>query len=210
MNLISVFHLLTPWIVWIVMISMSVANDQSHNLTKPMMSISKEGAVCVGDPKAPHELVMYYSLTCPHCAHYEHAHFNEFQKTLIKNKVMRFCFYDFPLDKSAILATLMANCFGVNNYVPISQNILYRQDEWKMSKHADVILLKIASELGLDHKKIHRCWNDRDAKVAILKRQLYAKDKYGIDYAPAFVLDGNLIDYKPTVAILERIFFENR
>jgi len=62
----------------------------------------------VGSPKAPRTAVEFFSLTCPHCAHFGLETFPELDAKWIQSGKLRWVFYDFPTDKLALTAAMVA------------------------------------------------------------------------------------------------------
>ena len=68
--------------------------------------------MALGNAKAPVTIIEYASMTCPHCAHFDETTFPELKKRYIDTGKVRFIFREFPLDKLAAAAFMLARCAG--------------------------------------------------------------------------------------------------
>ena len=64
----------------------------------------------LGNQDAPVTIIEYASLTCPHCAAFEKETLPLIKKEWIDTGKAKLVFRDFPLDGSAIKASLVARC----------------------------------------------------------------------------------------------------
>ena len=83
--------------------------------TVPTADLMKPDALpdmALGNDKAPVTIVEYASMTCPHCAHFQETTFPELKKRYIDTGKVRYIFREFPLDKLAAAAFMLARCAG--------------------------------------------------------------------------------------------------
>src|SRR5689334_201953 len=64
----------------------------------------------LGRTDAPVTIIEYASLTCPHCAHFHAETLPKVRQEWIDTGKARLVFRDFPLDKLALVAAMMARC----------------------------------------------------------------------------------------------------
>src|SRR5215813_7498787 len=62
----------------------------------------------LGKDDAPVTIVEYASMTCPHCAHFHETTYPELKKRYVDTGKVRFIFREFPLDKLAAGAAMLA------------------------------------------------------------------------------------------------------
>ena len=153
--------------------------------------------VRIGSNVAPLTIVMYYSLTCPHCHDFQKEEFPKIQKEFIDKNLVLFIVRDFPTDSSAIKAAKIAWCHGTKQYLSFAQKLLETQEEWipkdaQKIKEADKALHDIARELGISDTDYHKCLANENIEASILRASFEAQKTYQIDGAPAFLINGEV------------------
>lgn len=151
----------------------------------------------IGSNVAPLTIVMYYSLTCPHCHDFQKEEFPKIQKEFIDKGLVLFIVRDFPTDSSAIKAAKIAWCHGTKQYLSFAQKLLETQEAWvpkdvEKIKEADKSLHDIARELGISEADYHKCLANEDIEASILRSSFEAQKTYQIDGAPAFLINGEV------------------
>lgn len=162
--------------------------------------------VSLGKPQAPLKVVMYYSLTCPHCHEFQKDELPKIQKEFIDKGLVQFIFRDFPTDWFAIKAAKIAWCHGREQYRPFAQKLLETQAKWlpaytgpdkekqeKAIKEAEQALEAIARELGISHEDYQKCTApDTETEKTILRTSFEAQKSHQINAAPAFLVNGKV------------------
>ena len=70
----------------------------------------------LGDKNAKNVLIEYASLSCVHCANFHNNELPEIKTNLIDNGKLKYIYKDFPLDKPAMFASMIAHCFSGDQY----------------------------------------------------------------------------------------------
>lgn len=164
--------------------------------------------VSIGKEHAPLIIVMYYSLTCPHCHIFQKEVLPEIQKKYIDKGLVRFVFRDFPTDGLAVQAAQIAWCLGKDQYMTIAQELLATQSEWSYKEGKPVpnpekALHDIAIKLGIKEKDYRKCLANQATKDTILRTSFEAQKNHDIKGAPAFIINGELYDGDLTVDTIE-------
>jgi protein-disulfide isomerase len=147
----------------------------------------------LGSPNARLTATEFFSLTCPHCAAFALQTLPELKTKWIEPGKLRFVFFDFPTDQTALQAAMVAR------YVPLEQyerfiNVLYeRQSHWAFGggNVADT-LWPLASEAGMDHATFERSLGDTSLKEWIVGRALDAQSRWHVSATPSFMINGKL------------------
>src|ERR1700704_1077435 len=66
----------------------------------------------MGSENAPVTIIEYASMTCPHCAAFENTVFPKLKEKYIDTGKVRFIMREYPLDRLAAAAVLLARCGG--------------------------------------------------------------------------------------------------
>ena len=69
-----------------------------------------DGEMVLGDKNAPITVIEYASMTCPHCAHFHEQTYAAFKTKYIDTGQAKFIFREFPLDRLALAASILARC----------------------------------------------------------------------------------------------------
>jgi protein-disulfide isomerase len=170
--------------------------------------------VSIGNPHAPLTIVMYYSLTCPHCHQYQEEELPKIQKEYIDKGLVRFVFRDFPTDSTAVKAAKIAWCHGVKQYVSFAKKLLETQSKWvpidlAKEKQSDQAFHDIATkELGISDADFKKCMANENIESSILRQSFEAQRIYQIDAAPAFLINGKHTNEIVTTETIQKKLLE--
>ncbi|MDI2089844.1 thioredoxin domain-containing protein [Commensalibacter oyaizuii] len=159
------------------------ANDISPTFMKPRT---------VGNPSAKVHVQEWFSLTCSHCAQFAKNVFPEVEKQYINTGKVFYTFCDFPLDKVALIAAIVARSLPVEQYQPFVFALLDNLDQWAFKEGADPIqeLQKYAILAGMSKERFEQVSNDVNLRDAILSEVKSAESKYKVDSTPTFIFNG--------------------
>ena len=146
--------------------------------------------MALGDPNAPVTVIEYASLTCPHCASFHIGTFAKLKADYIDTGKVRFIYRDFPLDRAAFQASVLARCAGSDRYFAFIEVLYAQQRNW--SRHADQLLaLQMLAGLGgVLPAKYDACRKDRKLGDGILAMRLEGEQRYGVTSTPSFLVNG--------------------
>ncbi len=161
-------------------------------LAKP----SPGGDVVLGSDKAPVTVYEYASMTCPHCAHFSENTFPELKKRYIDTGKVRFIFREFPFDKVAAAAFMLARCAskdgGSERYMAVVETLFARQDEW-VNDHPLEPLENIAKQLGFSDASFNACLTNQQVLNDIQAVRDRAIKKLGVNSTPTFFINGKKV-----------------
>jgi protein-disulfide isomerase len=146
----------------------------------------------LGKPDAPVSVIEFFSLTCPHCADFQRETFPRVKTNLIDPGKLYYTFWDFPLNRLDVTATMIARSLPPGRYEPFIGALLASQDRWAYARGVNPIdeLGKMAALAGMSSAEFNKAAADNDLRDWILKRQDDAVKKYGVDSTPTFVFNG--------------------
>ena len=134
----------------------------------------------------------YFSLTCTHCAAFAQGTFPELKRTLIDTGEVKWVFHDYPLDQTALTASMVARYLPVDRYEPFINALFATQNRWAFGRGNDPTdeLWKIAGLAGMSRSTFDKAIGDTALRDWILQEQKADTDKWKIDSTPSFVVNG--------------------
>jgi len=163
--------------------------DLLAELAKP----GPDGDIVLGSPKAPVTVVEYASMTCPHCAHFSQSTFPELKKRYIDTGKVRFIFREFPFDKLAAAAFMLARCAhatgGNDKYMAVVETLFAQQNQWVVEKPLDP-LQDIAKQFGFTADSFKACLTNQKVLDGIEAVRDRAVQKLGVNSTPTFFVNG--------------------
>ena len=162
----------------------------------PVAELMKAEALpdmATGSDKATVTIVEYGSMTCPHCARFQDATFPELKKRYIDTGKVRFIFREFPLDRIAAAASMLARCAGENDkgkYFALVDTLFNRQREWAVEKPLPP-LLAIAKQAGFTQESFNACLANQKLLDGIEAVRQRAVGKFKVQSTPTFFINGH-------------------
>ena len=126
----------------------------------------------IGDKEASISIVEFASLTCGHCAKFHNEVFPRIKKEYIDTGKIEFTYIDFPLDKFALKASVIARCSGNDRFFSFLKVLYKKQKDWTSTQDPFKSLLKIAKLGGLKNDEIKVCVGNKSIEDGILKQRL--------------------------------------
>ena len=157
-------------------------------------------------------LKFFLLLTCPHCANFHSAIFNNLKKDYIDKGLVKFEHHAFPLDLAALNAEIVVRCQPNNNKkFELLEEIYNKQKSWAVGSDINKIndlIKKIGLNFDLTEEKMNKCLKRYNAQDEILNQRIEAQKKYKIESTPTIVVNekkySNKVDYKTFKKIIEK------
>jgi len=143
----------------------------------------------LGNLDAPITIIEYASMTCPHCAHFHNALLPEVKRELLATGKAKLVFRDYPLDKYALMAAMMARCAPEGKYFDLVEVIFRNQERWMKSDNPLQALAKLGNLAGMDDEYIAACMQNAELQSAVLANQQEANRLYQVRSTPSFVFN---------------------
>ena len=158
----------------------------------------------IGKTDAKVTVKVFSSLTCPHCANFHNAIFNNLKKDYIDNGLVRFEHHAFPLDLAALNAEVIIRCQANNEKkFELLDEIYNKQKSWAVGSDINKInelIKKIGLEFDLSNNEMDVCLQNSKFQDEILEQRIEAQKKYKIESTPTIIVNGKKytkkIDYK--------------
>ena len=145
-----------------------------------------------GSDQAPIKVIEFFSLTCTHCAAFSRETMPEVKAKLIATGKVQMIYRDFPLDRVALMAAMVARTLPPDRYEPFVSALFASQDRWAFNRQSDPReeLAKMAGLAGLSRPAFDAAIADKTLEQFVLAGQQKAEDEYHVDSTPTFVANG--------------------
>ena len=129
-------------------------------------------------------------MTCIHCANFHKQVYPKIKKNYIDTNKIKFIFRDFPLDKQALFASVLAKCASKDKYFNFVKLILTNQEKWISNDDAFMNKLRNIGKLaGLNENKINSCFKDEKMVDNIIRTRSIGEEKYNINSTPSLIIN---------------------
>ena len=130
----------------------------------------------MGSPQARLTAIELFSLTCPHCAAFARDSLPELKAKWIAPGRLRWVFYDFPTDKAALQAAMVARTLPPERYERFIDTLFATQDRWVFGAGSvPDALWPLAGDAGMDRTTFDRALADTALQDWIVQRALDAE-----------------------------------
>ena len=144
----------------------------------------------IGEKKAPIKMIEFASLTCGHCAKFHNEVFPLIKQNYIDTGRIHFTYNDFPLDKYALKASVIARCSGNEKFFNFLKVLYNKQKDWTRTQDPFKSLLKIAKLGGLKNDEIKVCVGNKSIEDGLLKQRLNSTKNFDIKATPTIYING--------------------
>ena len=146
--------------------------------------------IFLGNKDAKIVVIEYASMTCIHCASFHTKVYPKIKENYIDTNKIKFIFRDFPLDKQALFASVLAKCAPKEKYFDFVKLILETQKKWISNDETFIDKLKNIGKLaGLNETKINECFKNEQLVDNIIKISSDGEKKYNINSTPSFIIN---------------------
>ncbi len=173
-------------------ISSAVGNEKLKNITE-------------GNASAKIKILVYESLTCPHCATFHKEIYPDLKKEFIDKGLVKIEFRSFPLDLASLNASKIAHC--KNDGKPdILHFLYYNQEKWAQGETIDQINLKLETILNKENFAIDfdKCINNKKIEDHILEDRIKSVKKFEINSTPTLIINNKKFDKPLTFKNLKK------
>ena len=172
--------------------SFTSESDQLKNITE-------------GNENAKIEILVYESLTCPHCAEFHKKVYPDLKKNFIDKGLVKIEFKNFPLDIAGLNASKIAHCKN-DGGSEILHFLFYNQNTWTKGETIDEINYNlkeiiIKEKFGIDFTK---CINNKKIEDHILEGRIEAVKKFEINSTPTLIINNKKFDKPLTYKNLKK------
>ncbi len=152
-----------------------------------------------GSANAPITMVEYASMTCPHCAAFQHDVVPKLTKDYIDTGKVRMIFREYPLDGAARLASAVARCLSGDQYFSFIDLLFANQMNWikdfdgngQLTKEDILTGLEMMGRFaGMSKEKVDQCADNKNNLALVDANWMEGMNKYGVNSTPTFFING--------------------
>ena len=147
----------------------------------------------IGDAKGV-PVVEYGSLTCPHCAVFDHDVLPALKSAYIDTGKARFIFREFSRNALDAAGFVLARCLGDDKALATIELLFAEQETWAFVDHPLDALIAAMRPTGMSHDKAMECLKDQAKANAMREIVQTAMSKVNVAGTPTFVIDGKVYD----------------
>lgn len=151
----------------------------------------------LGNADAPHEIIEYASLSCPHCAAFHNDVLPDIKARFIDTGQVRLVFRDFPLDRPALTGSMLAHCQPDEHFFPVLEQLFAHQNRWATAEAPKDVLKNMFLQFGISADEVDACFADTEANRArmnrILQTRMDGQDRMDVDSTPTFFVNGSKV-----------------
>jgi len=158
-----------------------------------------------GNKSAKIEILVYESLTCPHCAEFHKKVYPDLKRSFIDKGLVKIEFKNFPLDIAGLNASKIAHCKN-DGKSDILHFLYHNQNTWTKGETIDEINLNLKmlinkENLGIDFNK---CINNKKIEDHILESRIEGVKKFEINSTPTLIINNKKFDKPLTFKNLKK------
>ena len=174
---------------------MGIVSAQAYAQTAklpPMSEILAERIL--GKADAPVTIIEYASMTCPHCAAFHAGLYPAIKKEYIETGKVKFIYRDFPLDRLALAAAMMARCAPKERYFPVVDIVYRTQQNWAKVADPAAALSQIGLLAGISKETYQACVGNKTVFDGVMKMRNDGDKKFKVQSTPTFIVNDKRID----------------
>jgi len=163
----------------------------------------------LGNDNAKIIIEEYASMSCGHCANFHNYTLSDIKMKYIDTGKAKLIFNDFPLDRSAMLGSMITQCMNDEQFFPVLGRLFQKQNEWTQSENILESIFHILKPLGLEQSEVLACIEENDInknrwKSLLAGREVAMKTK-NVEATPTFFVNGKIVNGKFNLEKLQEI-----
>jgi protein-disulfide isomerase len=182
----------------------TISTPRREVIANPTLAdVLKQGPLpeySLGRPDAPVVMVMYMSLTCPHCRRFMAETFPALRREYVDSGKVRYIIREFPIGKSSGNATIALRCAPMDKYLTLYRKFLEQQSAWVSQEVRPEAIMKVASQVGVTRAQYDACIKNQPMIDGLKQVKERGRD-LGVIGTPNFFIGNRL--YKSVLTMPE-------
>ena len=148
-----------------------------------------------GNENAQIEILVYESLTCPHCAAFHKEIYPDLKKDFIEKDLVKIKFKSFPLDIASLNASKIAYC--KNDGKPNILHFLFENQKiWAKGDDLDQFNSNLKEIINKEDFGINfdKCLNNKKVEDHILEDRIEGVKKFEVNSTPTIIINDKKFD----------------
>ena len=174
---------------YVILLFVLIISNSTFSQARIVDTLEALETKSIGQKNAPIKMIEFASLTCGHCAKFHNEVMPLIKKKYINTGKIFFTYKDFPLDKFALKASIIARCSGEGKFFSFLDVFYKKQKDWTRTKDPFKSLLKIAKVGGLKNEELKVCIGNKSIEDGLLKERLESTKKFEINATPTLYLN---------------------
>ena len=172
-------------------------------------SIERLPGRVLGQESAKIVIEEFASMSCGHCASFHNNALKKIKKEFIDSGKAKLIFYDFPLDRGAMIGSMITQCMNDKQFFPVLSLLFQRQTEWTQSDNIIESISNILVPLGLDKANTLSCLEENNVNQnrwkSLLAGRKYAIETKGVEATPTFFVNGEKVEGKLNIKKIKEL-----
>jgi len=189
--------------ILLLLIIMFPVSVFSEDTTKPLPGRT------LGEEAAQIIIEEYASMSCGHCASFHNNYLDKIKKEFIDTGKAKLIFYDFPLDRGAMIGSMITQCMNNKQFFPVLSRLFQKQTEWTQSDNILESINTVLNPIGLDKNRILSCLEENEENQnrwkSLLAGRKYAIDIKGVEATPTFFVNDKKVEGKFDIKKLKEL-----
>lgn len=181
----------------------------SASAQTPVPAPRAEGLdMVMGADNAPITIIEYASITCPHCAALHVNVMPRLKAEYIDTGKLKLVFRDFPLDRIALNAAMLARCAGPERFFTFLDVFFTQQPNWLRGNSPDQImgsLRRLARTGGMTEGAMDACLANPEMQNAVLQQSMTGERVHKVEATPTLVINETVYRGGQTFEELDKI-----
>lgn len=160
----------------------------------------------MGRADAPVTIIEYASLTCPHCRAFHRDVLPKLKSAYIDKGKVRFVLREFPIGKTAGVASIIARCASEAEFFAMNDNFLFNQAAWVSQDVRPDAIYAVAAKRGMDRATFDKCMANQSIIEGLTEGKQRGR-KLGVIGTPTLFINGRkaqgTITYEQVKAMIE-------
>lgn len=182
-------------------------NEQPPNVN-PIFHI-KPSDMVFGDAGSKVVIIEYFSLTCPHCAHFHKTIFPGIKERYIDTGRIAYVIRDFVGNRQDLDGSILARCpGGPDKYFQFVSVLLEHQDNWAFSRHYREHLVRLGELGGIPADLYQECLEDSEISSLLVENAKEISRYPSFQGTPTFFINGKQYTSAYTLEALSKAIEE--